>query len=143
MENLKDNYGNRNLTGRVVLVVSIMLVIAAIHGFRLGSYLTGNAYRYYYSYASDIMLPFGAYFLLSMNEIQLRFLRKWYIKVWIVFSVMTFSEIMQFFGIYLFGVTFDLLDILMYGCGALLAAFFDKQIFERFLSFWNYNSTEN
>ena len=118
-----------------------MLVLAAIHGFRIGNYLTGNAYKYYYSFASDIMLPFGAYFLLSMNEIQLRFLRKWHKKVFIVFSVMTFSEIMQFFGIYFFGVTFDWLDIIMYGLGALLAAFVDKQIFEKFVPFWNYNST--
>lgn len=119
-----------------------MLIIAAIHGFRMGRYLTGNAYKYYYSFASDIMLPFGAYFLLCINEIQLRFLREWYIKVIIVFSVMAFSEIMQYYGIYFFGVTFDWIDILMYGIGASMAAFFDKQIFERFLPFWKYNPTD-
>ena len=116
-----------------------MLLLAAIHGFRLGSYLSGNAYIYYYSFASDIMLPFGAYFMLSMNEIQLRFLRKWYSKVLIVFSTMTFSEILQYYGIYFFGVTFDWLDILMYGIGSLTAAFFDKQILERIIPFWKYD----
>jgi len=129
---------NQNQSIRILIGVIIMLIIAAIHVFRVGSYLSGNAYIYYYSFASDIMLPFGAYFLLCMNEIQLRFLRKWYIKVIIVFSVMTFSEILQYFGIYFFGVTFDWIDILMYGIGALTAAFLDKQILKRLMPFWKY-----
>lgn len=57
----------------------------------------------------------------------------------IVFSVMTFSEIMQLFGVYFFVVTFDLIDILMYGIGTFIAVFFDKQIFERFIPFGKYN----
>ena len=64
-------------------------------------------------YASDLMLPFGAYFLLSMNELHLGFLRKWHVKALIVFSVMTFSEILQLFGVYFFGGTFDMVDILI------------------------------
>jgi hypothetical protein len=123
---------------RVVVGIIIMATIATMHWFRVGSYLIGDLYIYYYSYASDIMLPFGSYFLLSMNEIQLKFLRKWYVKVSIVFGVMTFSEIMQLFGIYFFGVTFDLVDIFMYGVGASMAALFDKQMLERFVSFWKY-----
>ena len=130
---------NQNQRIRILIGVIVMLILAAIHGFRVGSYLSGNAYIYYYSFASDIMLPFGAYFLLCMNEIQMRFLRKWYIKVIIVFSVMTFSEIMQYHGIYFFGVTFDLIDILMYGIGAFTAAFLDKQILERLMPVWKYN----
>ena len=124
---------------RIIIGVVVMLILAAIHGFRVGSYLSGNAYIYYYSFASDIMLPFGAYFMLCMNEIQLRFLRKWYIKVIIVFCVMTFSEIMQFYGIYFFGVTFDWIDILMFGIGAFTAAFRDKKILERLMPFWKYS----
>lgn len=137
---MSDTYNKRGIMVRTILVVFIMLVIAAIHGFRVGTYLTGNAYKLYYSFASDIMLPFGAYFLLSMNEIQMRFLRKWYIKVLIVFGVMTFSEILQFYGIYFFGVTFDYFDIIMYALGALFAAFIDTQVFEKFIPYWNYNA---
>ncbi|WP_437395048.1 hypothetical protein [Flagellimonas lutimaris] len=124
---------------RIRVGVAIMLILAAIHIFRMGSYLSGKAYIFYYSYASDIMLSFGAYFLLCMNEVQLRFLRKWYVKSLIVFGVMTFSEIMQYYGIYFFGVTFDGLDILMYGLGSLSAAFFDKRILERFVPHWKYD----
>jgi len=129
----------RSQSVRVIVVVSIMLTLAAVHWFRIGSYLSGELFINYYSYASDLMLPFGAYFLLSMNEIQLQFLRKWVVKIIIVFSVMTFSEVMQLFNVHFFGVTFDLIDIIMYGVGTLLAAFFDKLIFERFIPLWRYN----
>jgi hypothetical protein len=136
---LNNNNYTTNKRIRVLVGIVIMIIIAAIHGFRIGHYLNGKLYIYYYSYASDFMLPFGAYYLLSMNENQLRFLRKWYIKVLIVFSVMTFSEMMQLVGVYLFGVTFDIIDILMYAIGAFIAVFFDKQIFERFIPSWKYN----
>lgn len=129
----------KNQRIRILIGLIIMLILAAIHIFRVGSYLSGDAYTYYYSYASDIMLPFGAYFLLCMNDVQLTFLRKWYVKAMIVFGVMTFSEILQYYGIYFFGVTFDWLDILMYGTGALAAAFLDKQILEKFVPNWKHD----
>lgn len=131
---LKRYHRIRKLVG-----IFVMLIIALIFGFRIGNNLNGNLYIYYQNYAGDIIIPFGAYFLLCMIEIQLQFLRKWFVKALIVFSVMTFSEIMQLFGVYLFGVTFDLADILMYGIGVIVAVFFDKQIFERTLPFWKYN----
>ncbi len=98
---------------RIIVGVIVMVIIAVIHAFRLGSYLNGEFYIYYYSYASDIMLPFGVYFMLCMNEIQIRFLRKWTTKAALVFCAMTFSEVLQFFNIYFFGVTFDMVDILI------------------------------
>jgi len=136
---MKEADFKKNMTVRVIVVVSIMLFIASMHAFRIGQILNGDLYIYYYSFASDIMLPFGAYFMLSLNEIQIRFLRKWIVKFLIVFCIMTFIEIMQYFGIYFFGVTFDILDILMFGIGAAMAVFVDKQILERFIPFWRYN----
>jgi hypothetical protein len=53
--------------------------------------------------------------------------------------LMTFSEIMQIFGFYFFGETFDVLDILMFGIGIFFAVLIDTQIFARFLPFWKYN----
>ena len=76
--------------------------------------------------------------MLSMVEIQFRFLRKWFVKALIVFVVMTFSEIMQIFGFYFFGVTFDILDIIMFGIGVFIAVLIDTQIFERLMPFWKY-----
>ena len=113
-----------------------MVAIAAIHAFRLGSYLSGDLYIWYYSYFSDLIMPFGIYFLLGMNEIQTAFLRPWYVKALLIFGISAFTEIMQAFGIYFLGVTFDPIDILMFGIGVLIAAFFDKQVFDRLIPNW-------
>lgn len=103
---------------------------------RIGTYLNGDLYIYYYSYASDVMIPFGMYFLLSMNQFQYRFLEKWYVKALIVFGLATLTEILQIFGVYALGVTFDIFDILMFGIGVLIAVLLDKLVFERFIPYW-------
>ncbi len=126
----------KGFTIRMIICISIELIIAAIHMLRIGSYLKGDIYTYYYSYASDIMVPFGVYFLISTNEIYIRFLRKWYVKALIVFGIATLAEIMQAFGVYLLGETFDVFDILMYAVGVMLAAFVDKIIFKRIIPNW-------
>ena len=113
--------------------MSINLIIASAHIFRLGSYLNGDLYILYYSYASDILLPIGFYFLLCLNDVNFRLLRNWYVKALIVFLLATFTEIMQAFGIYMLGVTFDVIDILMFGIGVLLAAILDVQVFDRLI----------
>ena len=136
---MKDNDLKLYQISHIIVGVSIMLIIAAIHIFRIGSYLSGKSYLLYYSFASDMIIPFGMYFLLSINEVQIRFLRKWQTKAIIVFGISTFTEIMQAFGIYFLGVTFDLIDILMFGIGVAVAVFFDKQIFERFIPYWRLN----
>ncbi len=135
----EDNFGADQRI-RKIIGISIMLAIAAMHGFRIGQYLNGKSYIIYYSFASDLILPIGAYFMLSMIEIQFRFLQKWYVKALIVFGVMTFSEVMQAYGFYFFGVTFDMLDILMFGIGVLIAVLLDTQIFNRLIPHWKYNS---
>ena len=128
-----------SLRAHTIVGVIIMLIIGAIHTFRLGSYLNGEAYILYYSYASDIIIPFGFYFVLSMNEIQIRFLQQWFTKAFIVFGMATFTEIMQIFGYYVLGFTFDILDILMFGIGVATAVLIDKLLFERFVPYWKIN----
>jgi glycopeptide antibiotics resistance protein len=115
-----------------------MLGIASIYILRLGQNLEGNFYNFYHSYISDLVIPFGTYFLLAMNEIRLKFLRKWQSKALIVFGVATIIEILQAFGIYVFTKTFDPVDILFYAIGAGLAALVDKKIFEQHIPFWKY-----
>lgn len=129
---------NKHHKIRVFAGVIIMLLIAFMHAFRVGSYLNGNLYVLYYSFASDLVLPFGSYFLLVMNEISLPFLRKWQTKGLIVFVAMTLSEILQLFDIHFFGVTFDPLDIVMFATGTLIAIVFDKVIFQKWCPNWSY-----
>lgn len=130
------NILNLNLRMRLIVGISISILIALIHVFRVGSYLSGDLYIYYYSYVSDLIIPFGCYFLLCINEVHLRFLQKWYVKAFLIFGITSFTEIMQAFGIYFLGVTFDPIDILMFGTGVMIAVLVDQQIFDRIIPHW-------
>ena len=46
--------------------------------------------------------------------------------------------IMYAFGVYFFGVRFDILDILMFGLGTLFAVLIDKQLLKRLIPHWRY-----
>lgn len=121
---------------KILIIILIQAVIALIHIFRLGQIFQGQAYNLYYSYFSDLILPFGMYFVLTLNEVAISFLRKWYVKAGIIFSFTTIAEICQFFGIEVFGATFDPFDILMYGMGISVAAFIDGKVFSKYIGFW-------
>lgn len=140
---MAENYFRRTRKTRIIVGISIILAIALIHIFRVGSYLHGDLYLLYYSYASDIIIPFGIYFLLCIDELYIKILGKWYVKVAIILGFTTFAEILQFFGIYALGETYDPIDILAYAVGVGSAAIFDKLVFSRFIPFWNYKSEQS
>jgi hypothetical protein len=96
----------------------------------------GSLFTLYYSYFSDIVIPFGMYFLLCLNDVFVRFLRDWRVKAMLVFGVASSVEVMQAFGIPLLGQTFDPLDFVMFGGGVLLAALVDRFLFGRLFSCW-------
>lgn len=121
---------------KIIFVILIQVAIALIHVFRLGQIFQGQAYSLYYSYFSDLILPFAAYFLLSLQEITISVFRKWYVKAGLIFALTTLAEICQFFGIEVLGVTFDPFDILMYGIGVSVAALIDVKVFTKYLGFW-------
>jgi len=121
---------------KILVIILIQIAIALIHVFRLGQVFRGQAYNFYYSYFSDFLLPFGMYFLLSLNDVAIPVLRKWYVKAGLIFALTTFAEICQFFGIEVLGATFDPFDILMYGMGVSAAALIDVKVFTKYLGFW-------
>ena len=121
---------------KILIIILIQVAIALIHVFRLGQIFQGQAYNLYYGYFSDLIIPFGAYFLLSLNDATISVLRKWYVKAGLIFALATIAEICQFFGIEVLGVTFDPFDILMYGIGVSVAALIDVKVFTRYLGFW-------
>ncbi len=121
---------------KILIIILIQVAIALIHVFRLGQIFQGQAYHLYYSYFSDFILPFGAYFLLTLNDETISAFRKWYIKAGLIFAVTTIAEFCQFFGLDVLGVTFDPFDILMYGMGVSVAAFIDIKVFTKYLGFW-------
>jgi hypothetical protein len=128
--------GDTPTRGRIALVVSILLVIALVHSFRVGTYLRGSLFTLYYSYFSDVVVPFGMYFLLCLNDVSVLFLRDWRVKAVLVFGVAASTEVMQAFGVPLLGQTFDPLDFVMFGVGVLLAALVDRSLFDRLFSWW-------
>ena len=121
---------------KIIFIILIQVIIALIHVFRLGQIFQGQAFNLYYSYFSDFILPFGAYYLLSLQEITISVFRKWYVKASLIFTLTTAAEICQFFGIEALGVTFDPFDILMYGIGVSIAALIDVKVFTKHLGFW-------
>lgn len=118
------------------IVVLIQLGIASLHVWRVGRLLSGQWARYYSSYFSDLAIPFGVYFLLTLSEEHIPLLRPWWGKAGTVLAVTAGAEMAQAFGVYAFGVTFDPLDLVMYAVGVLLAAVLDVQVFARHVSGW-------
>lgn len=131
-----------SLPRRRAVIVSIMILIAAAHIFRLGSYLQGELYNFYYSYFSDFILPFGCYFLLCAAELQMPILRRLEVKLAIAFLMPSVAETCQYYGIPVLGSTFDLLDYFMYGIGAISAVIVDTQVFSRIFDFWTMEKSE-
>ena len=132
----KAGSGSTNSRGKTAVIVSILLLIALVHLFRVGTYLREDLFTLYYSYFSDIVVPFGMYFLLCLNDERVRFLRDWRVKAMLVFGVASSTEVMQAFGVPLLGQTFDRLDFVMFGGGVLLAALMDRFLFDRLLPCW-------
>lgn len=131
-----------NFSKRRVVIICIMGLIAAIHIFRVGSYLHGEMFNFYIGYFSDFIIPFGGYFLICATEQHLPFLRNWKVKLAIAFLIPALAETCQYFGIPVLGSTFDILDYFMYALGVILAAVFDVQIFPRLFHFWRIEKAE-
>ena len=126
---------------RMAVAIVVILLIAAIHIFRVGSYLSGRLFIYYYSFFSDIVIPIAIYFLLCINDITLPFLKGWMTKAILVFLIAMATEIAQGFGIPLLGNTFDILDFVMFGIGTLIAVGLDK-LFSKVFYFWSFGDEQ-
>ena len=134
---MQEKYNRLTKRNRILVGFSIIIIIALIHIFRVGSYLHGDLYLLYYSYVSDLIIPFGFYFLLCINELTIKILQKWYVKASFIIGITALVEILQLLGIYALGITFDPIDILMYALGVGIAVIFDRYLFKRFIPFWD------
>ena len=142
---------NAAARGRTAATVGVMLLIALFHVIRPGAYLRGRPLVLYYSYFSDVVIPFGLYLLISQAEARahadllsdapeeakrkastaLTLLRDWRLKALLVFGVASLIEVLQGFGVPLLGRTFDPLDFAMYAGGVLLAVLVDRLVLDR------------
>jgi glycopeptide antibiotics resistance protein len=118
---------------KMVVVVSVMIPIALLH-FVTGSNYKGPYPEFVNGYLLDILVPFGFYFLLCPNDFSL--LRSWIVKGVLVFGAASLVEVAQFFGVPIFGRTFDPVDFVMYAIGVTLAAILDTTVLPRIFEFW-------
>ena len=80
-------------------------------------------------YLIDILLPFAMYLLLGVQNLEV--LQRRLVRVLLVFGVAASSETLQYYGVAIFGRTFDPLDYLMFGIGIAGAALFEWAILSR------------
>lgn len=127
---------------RLIVIVSMMLLIALAHIVGVGRHFQGVLFNVLQSYFSDIVMPFGFYFLLCADEQWIPVLRRWEVKWAVMILLPSIAETCQYFGIPVLGSTFDPLDYSMYAIGATLAAIVDTQVFPRIFGFWTLEKTE-
>ena len=125
--------GTHRIIRKKVVITSIMILIALTHFFT-GSNYKGPYPEFVNGYFLDILVPSGFYFLLCLIKFPL--LKSWIIRSILVFGVASFTEMAQFFGVPIFGRTFDPVDFVMFGIGVILAAIFDIIAFPRIFDFW-------
>jgi len=110
---------------KAFLIVGVELILGFLHIIGIGRNSSKTLLMLSASYFYDLAQPFGFYFLLSLNEDKLLFLKKLWIKAAFVFSAATLAEIGQYFGLYAPGRTFAPFDILVYALGVLAAVCLD------------------
>lgn len=125
----------KHMKNKRLVVVITLLIIASL--FVIGAdWASETIHRFFHSYFADIAIPFGYYLLLVLLEDKYKPIQKWYIKASAIFILSSFSETLQYFGIYALAKVFDPLDYGMYALGVVLAAIVDRIIFKKFFNFW-------
>ena len=114
---------------RRVIVVFIAVLVGLLH------FLTGPGYGGPFpvlvnGYMIDILLPFAMYLVLGIANQSI--LRSGIARGGFVFAIGATTETLQYFGVPIFGRTFDPLDYLMFGIGVGLAAVFERAALSRF-----------
>ena len=97
-----------------VIVVAICLGVSGLHFVTCPSY-DGPFPAFVNGYLIDLLLPFAMCLLLGIQNFKV--FRGRAIRLVLVFSVGFVSETLQYFGVPLFGNTFDPLDYLMFAAG--------------------------
>ena len=108
---------------RKVVVVFIAVVVGLLH------FVTGPGYRgpapvFVNGYMIDILLPFAMVLVLGIANQSV--LRSGVARGGLVFAIGVVTETLQYFGVPIFGRTFDPLDYLMFGIGIGLAMAFER-----------------
>ena len=119
---------------KMITIVIINLIVGGLH-FLTGEKYSGPLPLFVNGYLIDILLPFALYFLICL--VDLRIFKHWWARATVPFLIGVKVEVAQYYGLPIFGQTFDPLDLLAYGTGVTLAVLTDKLLLSRFFVFWN------
>ena len=111
---------------RKSFVVITSLAVGGLH-FIIGPDYQGPLKEFVRGYLIDILLPFAVYFLIALPMI----IKKPWLIALTVFGIGFVVETLQYFGVPLFGRTYDPVDYFMYAIGALLALVTDVLYFSK------------
>ena len=122
----------------LILVFIPLSIVLFLDRFHYGMVFAPGSlvYTLYSAYFTDIVQPFGLYFVLCLLEGRLTWVRPWWVKALIVFLIPTLMELLQGFGLNVLGRSFDPFDFLAYAAGGLLAALLERGALAR-LGFWS------
>ena len=122
----------------LILILIPLSIVLFLRSFPYGAYFEPGSLVYilYASYFTDLVQPFGLYFVLCLLEHWLTWLRPWWIKALIVILVPSAMELLQGLGLNVLGRSFDPFDLLAYAAGGLLAALVERRALAR-LAFWS------
>ena len=110
------------------IVVGICLAVGGLH-FVTGPGYAGPFKVFVNGYLIDILLPFAMFLLLGVQN--LRYLHGKWVRSLLVFGVGAAAETSQYFGLEIFGRTFDPLDYVMFAIGIGSAALFEQAVLSR------------
>ncbi len=113
---------------RKVVVVLIAAAVGLLH-FLTGPHYGGPFPTFVNGYLIDILLPFAMYLVLGF--VQQPIMRRPVVRAVLVFFIGATSETLQYFGVPIFGQTFDPLDYLMFVVGIGLAIVFERTVMSR------------
>ena len=117
-----------SLVNRRVIVVTIAVSAGLLH-FVTGPRYGGPFPAFVNGYMIDILLPFAMYLVLGISGLPV--LHIGLARGVFVFAIGAVSETLQYFGVPIFGQTFDWLDYVMFGIGIGLAVAFERTVLSR------------
>lgn len=105
-----------------LLIIGIAVGVGILHFFT-GPEYHGPLRTFVTGHLINILLPFTMYLILGVTRHA--FLRSRIVRCALVFGIAALTETLQYFGVPIFGRTFDLLDYLMFGIGIISATIFE------------------
>jgi hypothetical protein len=117
---------NIPIANQKIVVVCIAVFVGLLH-FVTGPGYSGPFPGFVNGYLIDILLPFSMYLVIGVARIAI--LKSAISRALLVFAVGAATETMQYFGVPIFGRTFDPLDYLMFAVGIGLAVVFERLFF--------------